>query len=131
MCPISTRAGPSSSPTRRTLTSLSSAGGRLNGADAMMSVKSISTAAQLKGQSVAYEFGTTSDLLLHYFLLEHHMSFNSVKSVNVPAADAGTLLIAGKDKVVVTYQPYISEATSGPERGRACLFFQRAGPRAR
>ncbi len=83
-----------------------------NGADAIMSVKSISTAAQLKGQSVAYEFGTTSDLLLHYYLLQHHMSFNSVQSVNVPASDAGTLLIAGKDKVVVTYEPYISEATS-------------------
>lgn len=83
-----------------------------NGADAIMSSTSISTAAQLKGQQVAYEYGTTSDLLLHYYLLHHHMSFNSVKSTNVPAADAGTLLIAGKDKVVVTYQPYISEATS-------------------
>jgi NitT/TauT family transport system substrate-binding protein len=83
-----------------------------NGADAIMSTKQISSASQLKGQSVAYEYGTTSDLLLHYFLLQHHMSFNSVKSVNVPAADAGTLLIAGKDKVVVTYEPYISEATS-------------------
>jgi NitT/TauT family transport system substrate-binding protein len=83
-----------------------------NGADAIMSTKSVSKASQIKGQSIAYEFGTTSDLLLHYYLLQHHMSFNSIQSVNVPAADAGTLLIAGKDKVVVTYQPYISEATS-------------------
>jgi NitT/TauT family transport system substrate-binding protein len=83
-----------------------------NGADAIMSSKSISTPSQLKGQTVAYEYGTTSDLLLHYYLLQHHMSFNSIKSTNVPAADAGTLLIAGKNKVVVTYQPYISEATS-------------------
>ena len=97
-----------------------------NGADAMMSVKSISTAAQLKGQTVAYEFGTTSDLLLHYYLLQHHMPFNSVKSVNVPAADAGTLLIAGKDKVVVTYQPYISEATSGPSASNVHVFFSSA-----
>jgi NitT/TauT family transport system substrate-binding protein len=97
-----------------------------NGADAMMSVKSISTAAQLKGQTVAYEFGTTSDLLLHYYLLKHHMPFNSVKSVNVPAADAGTLLIAGKDKVVVTYQPYISEATSSPSATNVHVFFSSA-----
>jgi NitT/TauT family transport system substrate-binding protein len=97
-----------------------------NGADAMMSVKSISTAAQLKGQTVAYEFGTTSDLLLHYYLLKHHMPFNSVKSVNVPAADAGTLLIAGKDKVVVTYQPYISEATSSPSASNVHVFFSSA-----
>jgi NitT/TauT family transport system substrate-binding protein len=87
------------------------------GADAILSVKSISTAAQLSGQSVAYEFGTTSDLLLHYYLLQHHMSFSSVKSVNAPAADAGTLLLAGHEKVVVTYQPYISEALSSPAAG--------------
>lgn len=97
-----------------------------NGADAIMSVKSISTASQLKGQTVAYEFGTTSDLLLHYYLLQHHMAFTSVKSVNVPAADAGTLLIAGKDKVVVTYQPYISEATSSPSASNVHVFFSSA-----
>ncbi len=97
-----------------------------NGADAIMSVKSISTAAQLRGQTVAYEFGTTSDLLLHYYLLKHNMSFKSVKSVNVPAADAGTLLIAGKDKVVVTYQPYISEATSNPNGSKVHVFFSSA-----
>lgn len=97
-----------------------------NGADAIMSVKSISTPAQLAGQSVAYEFGTTSDLLLHYYLLQHNMTFSSVKSVNVPAADAGTLLIAGKNKVVVTYQPYISEATSNPNGGNVRTFFSSA-----
>jgi NitT/TauT family transport system substrate-binding protein len=97
------------------------------GADAMMSVTGISTAAQLSGQTVAYEYGTTSDLLLHYFLLQHHMAFSAVKSVNVPAADAGTLLIAGKDKVVVTYQPYISEATSSPAAtGKVHVFFSSA-----
>ncbi len=91
-----------------------------------MSVKSISTAAQLKGQTIAYEYGTTSDLLLHYFLLQNHMPFNSVKSVNVPAADAGTLLIAGKNKVVVTYQPYIAEATSNPSASNVHVFFSSA-----
>jgi NitT/TauT family transport system substrate-binding protein len=97
-----------------------------NGADAIMSAKSISTPAQLKGQTVSYEYGTTSDLLLHYYLLQHHLSFNSVKSVNVPAADAGTLLIAGKDKVVVTYQPYIAEATSNPNGSNVHVFFSSA-----
>ncbi|HVC25499.1 MAG TPA: ABC transporter substrate-binding protein [Acidimicrobiales bacterium] len=97
-----------------------------NGADAILSVKSVSTASQLKGESVAYEYGTTSDLLLHYYLLKHHLPFSSVKPVNVPAADAGTLLIAGKDKVVVTYQPYIGEATSGPNASNVHVFFSSA-----
>jgi NitT/TauT family transport system substrate-binding protein len=44
----------------------------------------------------------------------------------VPAADAGTLLIAGKDKVVVTYQPYISEATSSPAATDVHVFFSSA-----
>lgn len=97
------------------------------GADAIVSDKSISTAAQLKGQSVAYEYGTTSDLLLHYYLLQNHLPFNSVKPVNVPAADAGTLLIAGKQKVVVTYEPYISNATSSPVGGaKVHVFFSSA-----
>jgi NitT/TauT family transport system substrate-binding protein len=97
-----------------------------NGADAIMSVKSIATAAQLKGQTVAYEYGTTSDLLLHYYLLKNHLAFSAVKPVNVPAADAGTLLIAGKNKVVVTYQPYISEATSSPSASNVHVFFSSA-----
>lgn len=97
-----------------------------NGADAIMSVKSISTAAQLRGQTVAYEYGTTSDLLLHYYLLKHHLPFTAVRSINVPAANAGTLLIAGKDKVVVTYQPYISEATSSSSASKVHVFFSSA-----
>jgi NitT/TauT family transport system substrate-binding protein len=97
-----------------------------NGADAIMSVKSISNASQLTGQTIAYEYGTTSDLLLHYYLLQHHMPFSSIKPVNVPAADAGTLLIAGKNKVVVTYQPYISEATSNPNAKNVHVFFSSA-----
>jgi len=99
-----------------------------NGADAIMSAKSISTAAQLKGQTVDYEYGTTSDLLLHYYLTTHHLSYSSVKSVNVPASEAGVLLIAGKSKVVVTYQPYISEATSSssPNAKNVHVFYSSA-----
>jgi NitT/TauT family transport system substrate-binding protein len=93
------------------------------GADAILSDKSISTAADLKGQSVAYEFGTTSDLLLHYYLLKNNMANSDVKSVNIPAANAGSLIIAGKSKVAVTYEPYITEATSGSHGANTHVFF--------
>lgn len=99
-----------------------------NGADAIMSVKSITKPAQLKGQTIAYEFGTTSDLLLHYYLLQHHMAFDSIRPINVPAADAGTLLIAGKDKVVVTYQPYIAEAITGHSSNVHVFYSSRQAP---
>jgi NitT/TauT family transport system substrate-binding protein len=97
-----------------------------NGADAIMSVKSLTTPQQLVGQSVSYEFGTTSDLLLHYLLVQNHIPFTSITSVNVPAANAGTLLIAGKTKVAVTYQPYISEATSNPAASNVHVFYSSA-----
>jgi len=84
------------------------------GADAVLSTKSITTPQQLIGKTVAYEQGTTSDLLIHYLLQINHIPFSKIKIVNAPAADAGTLLIAGKVDVAVTYQPYISNATSGP-----------------
>ena len=93
------------------------------GADAVLSDPSVTTASQLVGQTVSYEYGTTSDLLLHYYLLQNGISADTVKSENVPAANAGALLIAGKSPVVVTYQPYISEATSGANGSKAHVLF--------
>lgn len=83
------------------------------GADAMLSVKSITSLQGLKGQRIAYEQGTTSDLLLHYALRKAGIPFSAVHPVFLPAADAGTALIAGRVNVAVTYQPYISNATQG------------------
>lgn len=83
------------------------------GADAVLAKKEITTPQQLIGKTVAYEQGTTSDLLIHYLLQINHIPFSKIKVVNAPAANAGTLLIAGKVDVAVTYQPYISNATSG------------------
>lgn len=82
------------------------------GADAMLSVKSITALSQLRGQSVAYEQGTTSDLLLHYVLRKTGIPFSAVHSVYIPATGAATALIAGHVKVAVTYEPYISNATA-------------------
>jgi NitT/TauT family transport system substrate-binding protein len=97
------------------------------GADAILADPSVSSAAQLQGQKVAYESGTTSDLLLHYYLLQNKIPFSAVTSINVPAANAGALLIAGKDKVTVTYQPYIGEATSGANGIKAHVLYSSAG----
>lgn len=93
------------------------------GADAILADKSITTASGLVGKSVSYEYGTTSDLLLHYYLLKNNVSADQVASNNVPAANAGALLIAGKSPVVVTYEPYISEATSGASGGKSHVLF--------
>lgn len=79
-------------------------------ADAILAPKSITSIKDLAGKSVAYEEGSTSDLLLNYALAHHGLSLADIQPVPMPAADAGSALIAGKVQVAVTYEPYISAA---------------------
>lgn len=68
--------------------------------------------ADLEGQKVAYEEGTTSDILLHSALAEGGLSIDDVQKVPLPAADAGGALLAGKVPAAVTYEPYLSQAVN-------------------
>ena len=79
-------------------------------ADAILAGADIKTVADLKGKNVAFEEGTTSDILLNYALTSNGMTINDITRVPMPAADAGSALIAGKVPVAVTYEPYISAA---------------------
>jgi NitT/TauT family transport system substrate-binding protein len=79
-------------------------------ADAMITDGSVASVKDLKGKQVAYEEGTTSDILLNYALAQNGMTIADIEKVPMPAADAGTALIAGKVPVAVTYEPYISLA---------------------
>lgn len=79
-------------------------------ADAVLAGPDVKTVADLKGRQVAYEEGTTSDILLNYALSSNGMSIADVTPVPMPASDAGSALIAGQVPVAVTYEPYISAA---------------------
>lgn len=79
-------------------------------ADAILAPSSIASVADLAGKTVAFEEGSTSDLLLNYALAEAGMGINDIVAAPMPAADAGAALIAGQVDVAVTYEPYISEA---------------------
>jgi NitT/TauT family transport system substrate-binding protein len=79
-------------------------------ADAILAGAEIQTIPDLRGKAVAYEEGSTSDLLLNYALAQHGMSLADIKPVPMPASDAGSALIAGQVEVAVTYEPYISAA---------------------
>ena len=81
-------------------------------ADAILAPTSIKSISDLTGKAVAYEAGSTSDLLLNYALKENGMALKDVKPVQMGAADAGLALIAGRVDVAVTYEPYISSALS-------------------
>jgi NitT/TauT family transport system substrate-binding protein len=79
-------------------------------ADAMISDGSVADIKSLKGKQVAYEEGTTSDILLNYALSQNGMSITDIQKVPMPASDAGSALIAGKVPVAVTYEPYLTLA---------------------
>jgi NitT/TauT family transport system substrate-binding protein len=79
-------------------------------ADAMLSDGSVTDIKGLKGKQVAYEEGTTSDILLNYALSQNGMSIADIEKVPMPASDAGSALIAGKVPVAVTYEPYLTLA---------------------
>ena len=78
-------------------------------ADAILVSSDISSVADLKGKSIAYEEGTTSDLLLNYALAQNGLNISEISPVPMPASDAGTTLLSGDVQAAVTYEPYISE----------------------
>jgi NitT/TauT family transport system substrate-binding protein len=79
-------------------------------ADAILAPASVKSIADLKGKTVAFESGATSDLLINYALKANGMSTKDVKATHMAAADAGLALIAGRVDAAVTYEPYISAA---------------------
>lgn len=79
-------------------------------ADAIISGPDIKTIKDLKGKKVAFEQGATSDVLLNYALQANGMTIADIEQVPMPAANAGSALIAGQVPVAVTYEPYISAA---------------------
>ena len=77
-------------------------------ADAIIAGESVSTVADLKGKKVAYEEGSTSDLLLRYALGTVGLSMSDITAVPTPAANAGAALLSGDVDAAVTYEPYIA-----------------------
>ncbi|MDR1212741.1 MAG: ABC transporter substrate-binding protein [Propionibacteriaceae bacterium] len=79
-------------------------------ADAIITTGAINSVAELRGQEVAYEEGTTSDLLLNFALAQAGLSVDDIVKVPMGAAEAGAALLAGHVPAAVTYEPYITEA---------------------
>jgi len=79
-------------------------------ADAILAPSTIASVADIKGKKVAYEEGTTSDILLRYALSKNGLTIDDVTKVPTPAADAGVAALAGRVDVAVTYEPYLTTA---------------------
>lgn len=79
-------------------------------ADAILAGEGVESVADLAGKTVAFEEGTTSDLLLRYALEQNGLTIDDIEVVPIPAADAGAAAIAGRVDVAVTYEPYLTAA---------------------
>lgn len=79
-------------------------------ADAILADDSIGSIKDLKGRRVAFEQGSTSDILLNVALQSQGLGIKDLQVVPMPAAAAGAALIAKRVPVAVTYEPYISAA---------------------
>jgi NitT/TauT family transport system substrate-binding protein len=97
------------------------------GADAMLGSAAIKSLSDLKGKTIAYEYGTTSDLLLHYALMQARIPVSAVHTQNIPAANAGTALAAGRVDAAVTYEPYIS-SIKGKGKGIHVVYSSAVAP---
>jgi NitT/TauT family transport system substrate-binding protein len=86
-----------------------------NAADAILAGADIASVADLAGKQVAYEEGTTSDILLRYALGQNGLSVDDIEPVLMGAGDAGTAIIAGQVPAAVTYEPYITTALTEGE----------------
>lgn len=84
-------------------------------ADAILADDSITSVEDLKGQKIAFEEGSVSNLLLGYALGEAGLSLDDIEPVPMAPSDAGSALLAGKVPAAVTYEPYISEAAAASD----------------
>ncbi len=81
-----------------------------NAADAIIVSSAIGSVADLAGKQVAYEEGTTSDILLRYALAQNGLTIDDIVKVPVPAGDAAIAVATGQVDAAVTYEPYITTA---------------------
>jgi len=77
-------------------------------ADAILAGPAIGDIIDLRGKAIAYETGTTSDLLLGYALKVNGMLLADIVAMPTAASEAGPALAAGEVEAAVTYEPYIS-----------------------
>lgn len=77
-------------------------------ADGIIAGDDISSPEDLRGKRVAFEEGTTSDILLREYLNSADMTLDDVEVVGTPASSAGAALMSGGVDAAVTYEPYLS-----------------------
>lgn len=81
------------------------------GADGIVATKEITSISDLKGKTVAFELGSSSQLLLSFFLEQQGLTIKDLVVENLSAADAGAAFVEGKVDAAVTWEPWLSKAS--------------------
>ena len=99
-------------------------------ADAVVSctedIRSIADIGEAEDLSVAFEEFSVSDVLFRYALNQEGIDFDQIDYSPIPAADAGSAVVAGRVDVAVTYEPYLQAAL---EEGDNCEIIYSAAER--
>ena len=103
-----------------------------NAADAILAGADIASVADLAGKQVAYEEGTTSDILLRYALGENGTDHRRHRAGAHGRGRGRAWPLAGQVPAAVTYEPYITTALAeNPDLKAAVHRGGEAGPHRR
>lgn len=82
-----------------------------NGADAVVAHPSIQSVKEFKGKKISVEMGSIGHFLLLTALKQNGLSVKDVTLINQTADAALAAFAAGKTKIAVSYEPFISQVT--------------------
>jgi NitT/TauT family transport system substrate-binding protein len=82
------------------------------GGDGIAARDGIGSLKELKGKSVAVQFGGVPQFWLAYLLKQEGMKLDDVKLTNLEPKDAANAFVAGQFDAAVTYEPYLSTVRS-------------------
>lgn len=81
-----------------------------NGADGIVTDKSISNVSQLKNKKVAVEKNTLGEYLLYDALKKSNLSLSDLEEIDLSAQDSAKAFVDKKVDACVTYEPDLSKA---------------------
>lgn len=81
-----------------------------DGADGIVGKKEIASVADLRGQEVAVQSGTTTEFLLAYALKQNGLTLDDIKVRQLDPSAAGSAFVSGKVPAAATWQPWLDQA---------------------
>jgi len=88
---------------------------RSQGGDGIVARAGVRTVAGLRGKTVAYQPATPSHFFLAYHLFKAGMKLTDVKGRKMDSGDAGAAFMAGKVDAAVTWEPWLTRASTGAD----------------